>query len=290
MRIGVVFPQTEIGNDPQGIRDFAVAAEDLGYTHLIAYDHVLGANPASRPGWSGAYSYKNPFHEPLILFGYLAAVTRRIEFMSGVLILAQRQTALVAKQCAAVDVLSKGRLRLGIGIGWNAVEFEALGENFHTRGARYEEQIQVLRELWTKELVTFKGKWHTITDAGINPLPVQRPIPLWLGGRVEKAIRRAARVGDGWFAVSRAGDDRAALVKLFHDEVKAAGRDPKAVGVEVSVRLRDTKVDQLPKVVEQWAAQGGTHISVQTMDAGFKTPKEHIEAITRARKALGAIK
>ncbi len=210
--------------------------------------------------------------------------------MSGVLILAQRQTALVAKQCAAVDVLSKGRLRLGIGIGWNAVEFEALGENFHTRGARYEEQIQVLRALWTKELVTFKGKWHTITDAGINPLPVQRPIPLWLGGRVEKAIRRAARVGDGWFAVSRAGDDRAALVKLFHDEVKAAGRDPKAVGVEVSVRLRDTKVDQLPKVVEQWAAQGGTHISVQTMDAGFKTPKEHIEAITRARKALGAIK
>ena len=199
MQIGVIFPQTEIGTDPIAVRDYAQAAESLGYQHLVAYDHVMGANADSRPGWSGAYRHTDQFYEPFVLFGYLAAATQRIELVTGILILPQRQTALVAKQSATVDILSGGRLRLGIGIGWNDVEYEALGENFHDRGRRSEEQIEVLRSLWTQESVTVQARWHRITDAGINPLPSQRPIPIWFGGRADRVLRRIARYGDGWF-------------------------------------------------------------------------------------------
>ena len=205
MRFGVVFPQTEIGADPVAIRDFAQAAEQMGYQHILAYDHVLGANPASRPGWDPTYTHRDMFHEPFVLFGYLAGLTQRIEFVTGVIILPQRQTVLVAKQAAALDVLSGGRLRLGIGIGWNPVEYEALGESFKNRGLRSEEQIEVMRKLWTQELVNFEGKWHKITDAGLNPLPVQRPIPIWFGATNKRALRRLARLGDGWFPLFRAG-------------------------------------------------------------------------------------
>ena len=203
MEIGAVFPQTEIGSDPGAIKEYAQAAESLGYDHIIAFDHVLGANAASRPNWSGAYRHTDSFHEPFVLFGFLAGVTERIGLVTSVIILAQRQTVLVAKQAAAVDVLSGGRLRLGIGIGWNAVEFEALGENFHDRGRRSEEQVDLLRKLWTSDLVTFEGRWHTVTDAGLNPLPIQRPIPIWFGGRAEQLLRRVARLGDGWFPLFR---------------------------------------------------------------------------------------
>jgi probable F420-dependent oxidoreductase len=185
MQLGVIFPQTEIGADPKAIRDFAQAAEDMGYAHLIVFDHVLGADTAYHNNWQGPYTTADMFHEPFVLYGYLAAITERLELVTAVIILGQRQTALVAKQAAAVDVLSGGRLRLGVGIGWNAVEYEALGENFHDRGKRSEEQIAVLRALWTQEEVDFHGRWHDITHAGINPLPIQRPIPLWLGGRAE---------------------------------------------------------------------------------------------------------
>src|SRR4029453_17668221 len=198
MNIGVVFPQVEIGQDPAVVRDYAQTVEGLGYTPLLVFDHLPGANPERPGGWKGPYTYRHLFHEPFVLFGYLAAVTERVELVTGILILPQRQTALVAKQAAVVDVLSRGRLRLGIGIGWNFVEYEALGENFKNRGRRSEEQIEVLRALWTKELVTFTGRWHKITDAGINPLPVQRPIPIWLGGGAEQVLRRIARLGDGW--------------------------------------------------------------------------------------------
>ena len=199
MRFGVVFPQTEIGADPLVIRDFAQAAEALGYHHILAYDHVIGANPASRPGWRPPYSHRDSFHEPFVLFGYLASLTKNIELVTGIIILPQRQTVLVAKQAAALDVLSGGRLRLGIGIGWNPVEYEALGENFKNRGRRCEEQVEVMRKLWTQELVSFEGKWHKITDAGLNPLPIQKPIPIWFGGTDDRALRRLARLGDGWF-------------------------------------------------------------------------------------------
>ncbi|MDE2969186.1 MAG: LLM class F420-dependent oxidoreductase, partial [Chloroflexota bacterium] len=189
MKLGVIFPQTEIGNDPGAIREFVQAAEELGYEHILAYDHVLGADPAKHPNWGGAYTMDSAFHEPFVLFGYLASVTSTIKLTTGIIILPQRQTALVAKQAAEVDVLSNGRLRLGVGLGWNRVEYEALGQDFHNRGRRVEEQIALMRRLWTEESVDFDGKWHTVDGAGINPMPVQRPIPIWMGGGAEPVLR-----------------------------------------------------------------------------------------------------
>ena len=197
MQIGIVFPQIEIGPDPIVVRDYAQAAEAMGYEYLLAFDHVLGANSRTR-NWTGPYDHDSLFHEPFVLFGFLAGQTTTLGFTTGIIILPQRQTALVAKQAAAVDVLSGGRLRLGIGIGWNEVEFEALGEDFHNRGKRSEEQVEVLRALWTNDIVTYKGKWHSIPDAGLNPMPVQQPIPILFGGMADPVLRRAAKLGDGW--------------------------------------------------------------------------------------------
>ena len=189
MRIGVVFPQTELGGDPGAVRAYGQRAEELGFAHLLAYDHVVGADPQVHQGWSGPYDIDTTFHEPLVMFGYLAAVTTTLELVTGVIILPQRQTALVAKQAAEIDLLSGGRLRFGVGIGWNAVEYEALGEDFGNRGRRSEEQVELLRLLWTQRSVTFDGRYHQVTGAGIAPMPVQRPIPLWIGGRLPARIR-----------------------------------------------------------------------------------------------------
>ncbi len=173
MKMGVVFPQTEIGSDPAMIAKFATTAESLGYDHILAYDHVLGANTESRPDWQGPYTTKSMFQEPFVLFGYLAGLTKTIGLVTGVIILPQRQTALVAKQAACVDVISNGRLRLGIGTGWNEVEYEALDANFHDRGVRSEEQIELLRRLWKDEAISYDGRWHKVTDVGLNPLPAR---------------------------------------------------------------------------------------------------------------------
>jgi probable F420-dependent oxidoreductase len=199
MKLGVVFPQIEIGDNPDTIAVFATTAESLGYDHIIAYDHVLGASTANRPDWQGPYTDKSMFHEPFVLFSYLAGLTESIELVTAVIILPQRQTVLVAKQAACLDVLSKGRLRLGVGTGWNAVEYEALNMNFHDRGDRSEEQIAVMRQLWAHEVVTFDGRWHRIDEAGLNPLPLRRSIPVWLGGMAPQVIDRVARLADGWF-------------------------------------------------------------------------------------------
>src|SRR5579883_498792 len=203
MQYGVVFPQIEFGNDPEAIKDYAQAAEGMGYDYLLIYDHVLSAHPEREPKLTGPYTHEHPFHEPFVLFGFLAGATKRLQLTTGILILPQRQTALVAKQAAEIDVLSKGRLRLGIGLGWNYVEYEALGTDFKTRGRRVEEQVEVLRKLWTEPLVTFRGKDHVISNAGLNPMPIQRPIPIWFGGAAEPALRRAARLADGWMPASR---------------------------------------------------------------------------------------
>lgn len=197
MYLGAIFPQSEIGADPIAVRDIAQAAEDLGYHHLLAFEHVILPRKPEYRGYAGAATAEQPFHEPLVLFGYLAALTRRIELVTDVLVLPQRQTVLVAKQAAEVDVLSGGRLRLGIGVGWIPDEFAALGADYSNRGARSEEQIALLRALWTEPEVTFRGRWHQIEAVGISPLPVQRSIPIWIGGRVEATLRRAARLGDG---------------------------------------------------------------------------------------------
>ena len=290
MRVGVVFPQTEIGADPVSIRDYAQAAESLGYDHLLAYDHVLGANAASRPNWSGAYKHTDSFHEPFVLFSYLAGITQKIEFVSGIIILPQRQTVLVAKQAAALDVLSGGRLRLGIGIGWNPVEYEALGENFHDRGRRSEEQIDVLRQLWTRELVTYEGRWHKITDAGLNPLPLQRPIPLWFGGTSDTVMRRLARIGDGWFPQGFGPDElgRENLEKL-RAYIREAGKAPSEIGVEPRISVSHGDPDAWAEEASAWKKLGATHLSVNTMGAGFSSLQNHIDVIERFKQAVESI-
>jgi probable F420-dependent oxidoreductase len=287
MKHGVVFPQIEFGNDVQAIRDYAQTAEGLGYDYLLVYDHALGAHPAREPKLTGPYTYEHPFHEPMVFFGFLAAVTTRLELVTGILILPQRQTALVAKQTAEVDVLSKGRLRLGIGIGWNYVEYEALGQDFRTRGRRVEEQIEVLRKLWTQPLVTHKSAEHVIDNAGINPLPVQRPIPIWFGGAAEPVLRRTARLGDGWMPAGRPPDDRMkGYVGQLEGYLKEAGRDRSKFGIDPWISIAGLDKDEWRRRVEAWRVLGATHVAVDTMRAGFKSPQEHIAAIQSFREVL----
>ena len=289
MRIGVVFPQTEIGSDPVVIRDYAQAAEEMGYTHLLVYDHILGAGRATRPNWRGPYDSDTLFHEPFVLFGYLAALTRRLELVTGVIILPQRQTALVAKQAAEVDVLSGGRLRLGVGVGWNPVEFEGLNEEFASRGARSEEQIAVLRALWSDTAVTFNGRWHTIEDAGIKPLPVQRPIPIWIGGSVDATLRRVARVGDGWFPQMPPDDTARAMLDQLRTYIREAGRDKASVGIEARLSVGQVAEDGWVGYAEAWRDLGATHLTINTMNAGLATPQDHIRALQQVKAALNAV-
>jgi probable F420-dependent oxidoreductase len=288
MWIGVIFPQTEIGNDPGAIRAYAQAAEDLRYAHILAYDHILGADPARRPGWRG-YTHEHAFHEPFVLFGYLAAVTTGVELVPGVIILPQRQTALVAKQAAEVDVLSGGRLRLGVGIGWNPVEYEALGVEFRARGRLIEEQMEVLRLLWTREVVSYEGEWHKITEAGINPLPMRRPIPLWLGGSADALLRRVARMGDGWFPQRKPDEQARDMMERLRGYVREAGRSPGSVGIEARVTLADGSPDDWARWTEGWRELGATHVGVNTMGAGLRSVDEHIEAIRRYKEVAAAI-
>ncbi len=288
MRLGVVFPQTEIGNDPLVIRDYAQAAEALGYEHVLVFDHVLGAHPDRFEGrFRPPYTHKTPFHEPFVLFGYLAAVTQRLELCTGILILPQRQTALVAKQAAAVDVLSGGRMRLGVGIGWNFVEYEALGENFRNRGRRIEEQVEVLRRLWTQELVDFDGRWHHLHRAGINPLPIQRPIPIWMGGVVDAVLRRLARIADGWFPQFQPGPQAQEAVERLRGYIREAGRSPDDVGIEGRISLFNTPEADWGNALEGWRALGATHVSFNTMNAGLASPQAHIDAIRRLKELSG---
>ena len=286
MRIGAIFPQTEIGNDPGAIRAYAQAVEAMGYRHILAYDHVLGADTRTRPDWSGAYTADTPFHEVFVLFGFLAAVTERVELVTGVLILPQRQSALVAKQAAEVDVLSGGRLRLGIGVGWNAVEYEGLGQDFHTRGRRMVEQVQLLRRLWTEPVVDFRGRFDDIPQAGINPLPVQRPIPIWMGGMADAVLKRIAKYGDGWFPQFRPGGENAPLMmEKLRGFAADAGRDMSQIGIEGRFNATGSP-DDWSRAMEEWRAIGATHISVNTMGARL-SPREHIETIRRVMEAVG---
>ena len=284
MKIGVVFPQTEIGNDPAVIRDYAQTAEGLGYSHLLIYDHVLGANPERPGGWSGPYTHQTPFHEVFVLLGFVAGITQKLGLVTGVVILPQRQTALVAKQAASLDVLSGGRVRLGVGIGWNEVEYAALNESFHNRGKRVEEQVQLMRRLWTEPLVTFQGKWHHIPDAGLNPLPVQRPIPVWFGGNAEAMLRRMARLGDGWIALQRRAVDAASALAMLEKFLEEAGRSRSQFGLEARISYGDRP--DWKKIIRDWETAGATHLSINTMSSGLKSPQEHIRAIEEFGKEV----
>lgn len=286
MHIGVVFPQTEIGSDPGGVRAYAQAVEALGFHHLLVYDHVLGADPAGHPGFAGPYTSQSTFHEPFVLFGHLAAVVPSLELVTGVIILPQRQTALVAKQAAEVDLLTGGKLRLGVGIGWNAVEYEGLGMDFHNRGRRLEEQIQLMRRLWTEPVLSFDGRYHHVTAAGINPLPVQRPIPVWIGASAEPAIQRAAELADGFFPQRPLEGGWPATMDKIRGWLEAAGRDPRQFGIEQRVNANAGTPEDWRRTAEEWRGLGATHLSVNTMSAGLAGPDAHIARLQQAHEAL----
>lgn len=286
MKIGVVFPQTEFGSDPGAVREYAETVERLGFSHIAAYDHVLGANPERPGGWRGPYTYESSFIEPFLLFTYMAAFTRKVLLATNVLILPQRQTALVAKQAATLDVLSGGRVLLGVGLGWNEVEYIALNEDFHTRGRRLEEQVDVLRRLWTEPLVTFSGRWHTIPDAGIKPLPIQRPIPIWFGGSVEAAVQRVARLGDGWMCNFRSPNDARPAVDKLYQFLDEAGRDRSRFGIEARIPYGEGNPETWHALIGEWQALGATMFSLNTMGRGFDSPKTHMEAVSKFADAV----
>ncbi len=294
MKTGVVFPQTEIGADPAAVRDYAQAAEGLGYSHLIVYDHVLGADTNHHANWQGSYTSESMFHEPFVLFGYLAGITTKLGLVTAVLILGQRQTALVAKQAAEVDLLTGGRLRLGVGVGWNHVEYEALNQEFGNRGRRYAEQIGLLREFWTKDVVNFDGRYHKVDYAGVCPQPVQRPIPIWMGAGAranpvptDRVLRRVARLADGWFPQMQPGDDAKATVERLQKFAADAGRDAANIGMESRINLADGNPEFWQGQARAWQELGATHVSVNTMRAGLNSPQDHINAIQQFKDVVG---
>lgn len=287
MKLGAIFPQLESGVDPIAIRDYAQAVEGMGYNHLLAYDHVLGAGTATRPDWSGPYTSESLFHELFVLYGYLAGLTTTLELVTAILILPQRQTALVAKQAAQVDVLSNGRLRLGVGVGWNEVEYDGLNENFRNRGARSEEQIELLRALWANPVIDFKGRWHTIEQAGINPLPVRRSMPIWIGGYTEATLRRIGRLGDGWFPWQPPSDEMRAQIERMRGYARDAGRDPASIGLEPQLNVARVAEHEWASYARAWQELGATHLCVNTMGAGFTSLDQHVAALGRVKERLG---
>ncbi len=294
MNYGAVIPTCEIGNDPLAIRDFAQAAEGLGYQHLLIYDHVLGAEHADRePALTGPYTETDPFHEPFVLYGYLAGVTKRIELATGVIILPQRQTVLVAKQAAEIDLLSEGRFRLGVGTGWNWVEYDALGVPFEGRGERLEAQVELLRALWSEDLLEHRDDFHQVERAALLPRPT-RPIPIWFGGMGPRPVRRAAKMADG-FTFGGSNRFMQKLGRLLLEELEKQGRDPAEFGIEVVVGFGEGP-DAWRKDLDAWREIGVNHFSMRAMstgtkligetDPGFTTPRQHIEALETFKKAM----
>ncbi|MCW2656577.1 MAG: putative F420-dependent oxidoreductase, Rv2161c family [Jatrophihabitans sp.] len=285
MQIGVVFPQTELGGDVAAVRQFGQAVEQQGYRHLLVYDHVVGADPAVHSPWRGPYDVDTTFHEPFVLFGFLAGVTA-LELVTGVIILPQRQTVLVAKQAAEIDLLTGGRFRLGVGVGWNRVEYDALGQDFTTRGRRSGEQVELLRRLWTQRSVDATVDAERVIGAGIAPAPVQRPIPVWFGCSSPPAYRRAGRLGDGWFPQVQPGPELDDARMIVEGAAREAGRDVSTLGMEGRVSWRGD-VDETAAAVERWRSAGATHLSINTMGAGLSSVDEHVAAFASLASVLG---
>jgi probable F420-dependent oxidoreductase len=277
MKIGVVFPQGELRDNPIAAKDFAQAVEELGFDYLLIYELVIDTKSDNPPA---------SWLEPFTLLSYLAGCTQKIELATGIVVLPSRQTVLVAKQAAAVDIFSGGRLRLGVSVGWNQVEYQAMGANFHHRGNRLDEQIKVLRELWTKPFVTFKGQYHTLDNVGIYPQPIQRPIPIWIGGYSDLVLKRIAYFGDGWLAEGETLETAAAKVDKVHQYLETAGRKPAEVGLDI-VGVDITKPDNWSRIIQGWRDFGATHLDVLTREAGLGSPQEHIDAIHRFKTEIG---
>jgi probable F420-dependent oxidoreductase len=289
VRVGAVFPQTEIGPDRASVRAFAEGVAGLGFDHLLAYDHVLGADRERHQHLLGPYRAEHQFHEILVVFGYIAAVAPELELVTGVVIAPQRQTALLAKQAAELDLLTGGRFRCGLGIGWNDVEYEALGMDFSNRGRRFDEQIELLRKFWTEPVFDFEGRWHKVTAAGINPLPIQQPIPIWIGGSAERALKRAAEVADGFFPQRPLEGGWEATLEQMRAWAEGAGRDWSRFGIEQRISLADGGPDDWRKTAEEWLALGATHFTLVTMGAGFQSPDDHLERLSAGREALAGL-
>ena len=285
MRLNALFPTRDIGTDPAKIRDWAQAAEDLGYDGVEVADHVFGAAP--RGDWKPTYSEHDPFHETFTTMAFIAAVTRKVELVSGVLILPQRQTGVVAKQAAQVDILSGGRVRLGVGVGWNHVEYEALNEDWKTRGARQAEQIEVMRKLWTEPQVTFRGRFHTLIDVTMLPAPVQRPIPIWFGGSSDAVIKRAARIGDGYMPIM-SSEVAAPKIAMLFEHMKAFGRDPAGFGLEGWLRFDDANPDKWLAAAQGWKRLGARIVMLYPM---YRMPKieDQIATLRRFKEVAAAL-
>jgi probable F420-dependent oxidoreductase len=281
VHVGVVFPQVEIGSDRGAVRAYAEAVNELGFHHLLAYDHVVGADPAVHHGWKGPYNIADPFHEPMVLFGYLAGFTD-LELVTGVVIAPQRQTVLLAKQAAEVDVVTAGRLRLGIGIGWNALEYQALGKDFSNRSKRVEEQVELLRRLWSDESVTFRGTYEQVEGVGLLPMPIQRPIPIWFGGTAPGALRRIGRLADGWFPLTPPGPDLEEAIAVVQDSAREAGRPPVPFEGRIRVQAGERNVE---KDLAEWDALGARYVSFDTMRQGLSVD-DHVATLTEVAEAV----
>lgn len=287
MRVGVVFPQTELGGDVGAVRAYGQGVQELGFTHVLAYDHVVGADPEVHTGWSGPYDIATTFHEPMVMFGYLAAVTS-LELVTGIIILPQRQAVLAAKQAAELDLLTGGNFRFGVGLGWNKVEYEALGADFGNRGKRVEEQVELMRLLWTQRSVTFAGSYHQVTGAGLAPMPVQRPVPVWFGGQSPRAYERTGRLADGWFPQVQPGRKLEEARSAVAQAAAKAGRDPASLGMEGRVSW-DGDQDELASGLRAWRDAGATHVSVNTMGAGLASVDAHLAALASVAEAAGGV-
>lgn len=281
MKFGIVYPQTEVDYDPGWVHSLAQQLESLGYNHVIAYEHVLGVDPQHPKAVRGPYGIEDSFLSPFLLFTFMAAATQKLEFATGILVLPQRETVLVAKQAASLDVLSGGRLRLGVGVGWNAAEFESLGADFHNRGRRIEEQVTLMRELWTRPSVHFNGEWHRLEQVGIRPMPVQRPIPIWYGGYADVVLRRIAKLGEGWLPGFSNVDEAQPELNRLASYVEAQGRKWEDIGIEVRIRYAEGDLDALGKQIEAWRSLGITHLSLNTLGSGLQDSKAHLEAAER---------
>lgn len=281
MRLNAQFPTRDIGSDPIKMRDWAQAAEDLGFAYIEVPDHVFGAT--ARDGWTPLYNESDPFHETFTTLAFLAAVTKTIRLSSGVLILPQRQTGVVAKQAAQVDILSGGRLRLGIGVGWNHVEYEALGTEWKTRGARQAEQVKVLRKLWTEELVTFSGRFHDLREVNIMPPPVQRPIPIWFGGSSDAVVKRAAELGDGWMPIIPPDEQTEAKLATLRAHLKAFGRDPATFGIEGWIRMNERDPQRWAAAADGWRKLGADMVMLYPMYR-MESFDEQIETLRRFKE------
>lgn len=284
--VGVVFPQTEIGRDPDVVTGYVETVDGLGYDHLLAYEHVLGVDPAANPGWEGSFDLSDPFHEPLTLFSACAPTTEDLTFVTGILVLPQRRTALVAKQAAQLDRLASGRLRLGVANGWNELEYVALGADFGTRARRIEEQIEVLRRLWTERSVEFDGEFHELPGVGINPPPVQRPVPVWLGGMADPVLRRVARTGDGWIPELEPGERARTYIDRLREYAVDAGRDPESVGIQARLRVSPGSPEEWVDGVEAWAEMGAEYVALNPLYEGLDGV-EHERFVAEVADELG---